>query len=207
MTVADLKAAIQEETDAPPSLQTLFHNGQQLLDDTKTLGQCQIQEQDMLEMLVRSSQRVSNEVPRQGQGTGDSRRNQTSTSQSGLPQADPEIIRQQALRDPRVLAQIRSSQPELADAVSNPLRFREVFQNVHRRQAEADADKQQELAMLNADPFDINAQRKIEEIIRQERVMENLQDAMDHTPEGMSDRPVDGRPSPVLPLATPLHIK
>lgn len=186
--MADLKAAIQAETDVLPSLQTLFHNGQQLLDDTKTLEQCHIQEQDMLELLVRTSQRVSNEVQRQGQGIGDSRRDQISTSQSSSPQADPETIRQQALRDPRVVARIRSAQPELADAISDPIRFREVFQNVHRRQAEAEAEKQQELAMLNADPFDINAQRRIEEIIRQERVMENLQSAMDHTPEGMSDR-------------------
>ena len=189
MTVADLKAVIQGETSVSPSLQALFHNGQQLLDDAKTLEQCQIREQDMLEMLARNPQGVNTEAPRQGQGRVDSRPSRSSTSQSGSSQVDPEIIRQQALNDPRVLAQIRSSQPALADAVSDSTRFREAFHEVQRTQVEVEARRQEELALLNADPFDADAQRKIEEMIRQERVMENLQEAMDHTPEGMSCRP------------------
>lgn len=189
MTVADLKAVIQGETNVPPPLQRLFHNGQQLLDDVKTLEQCQIQEQDMLEMLARNPQALNQEVLRQGQGRADSRSSRSSTAQSGSPQMDPEILRDQALKDPRVLAQIRSSHPELADAVSDPTRFREVLQEAHRRQVEAEAKRMEELARLNADPFDVDAQRKIEEMIRQERVMENLQEAMDHTPEGMSRGP------------------
>lgn len=184
MTVADLKAVIQGETSVSATLQALFHNGQQLVDDAKTLEQCQIQEQDMLEMLARSSQPESHETPRPGQGPGDSRTSRTSDPPSGSRQVDPEMIRQQALQDPRVLAQIRSSQPELADAVSSSTRFLEVFQELQRRQAGFDAQEQEQLALLNADPFDVDAQRKIEEMIRQERVMENLQEAMDHTPEG-----------------------
>lgn len=189
MTVADLKAVIHGETNVPPPLQRLFHNGQQLVDEAKTLEQCQIQEQDMLEMLARNPQALNQDVLRQGQGRADPRSSRSSTAQSGSPQMDPEILRQQALRDPRVLAQIRSSHPELADAVSDSNRFREVLQEAHRSQVEAEAKRMEELARLNADPFDVDAQRKIEEMIRQERVMENLQEAMDHTPEGMCCRP------------------
>ncbi len=37
--------------------------------------------------------------------------------------------------------------------------------------------------MLNADPYDIETQRRIEEAIRMENVMENFTDALEHNPE------------------------
>jgi DNA damage-inducible protein 1 len=44
--------------------------------------------------------------------------------------------------------------------------------------------RRQQIADLNADPFDIDAQMRIAEMIREERVQENLQNAIEHNPEG-----------------------
>jgi hypothetical protein len=40
-----------------------------------------------------------------------------------------------------------------------------------------------EIERLNADPFDVGAQQKIEEAIRQEAVLENLEHALEYSPE------------------------
>lgn len=43
--------------------------------------------------------------------------------------------------------------------------------------------QQREIERLNADPYDVEAQRKIEEAIRQQAVMENLEHAIEYSPE------------------------
>jgi DNA damage-inducible protein 1 len=50
-------------------------------------------------------------------------------------------------------------------------------------QEEAETQKQHERNLLNADPYDVDAQKRIEEAIRQEAVMENLNHALEYSPE------------------------
>jgi DNA damage-inducible protein 1 len=66
------------------------------------------------------------------------------------------------------------------------VRFRQIWDEQMRLQQEAATERQRRLDMLAADPFDVDAQREIEEMIRQEQVAENLQNAMEHNPEGKS---------------------
>ena len=51
---------------------------------------------------------------------------------------------------------------------------------MHREQMARAAEHQ---ALMNSDPFDVDAQRRIEETIREERVAENLEHAMEYIPE------------------------
>lgn len=188
MTTADLKAVIQSDTNLPPASQHLYHNGQLLMDDTKTLEQLRITEGDMLAMHVRSA---APSATRGGAGSsqGGGPIQQGQQQVGGAPGRrrrgpDPEMMRLRMLGDPRMLAEIRNSNPELASVVQDSQRFGQVWDEVQRRQEETEFQKQQEIAALNEDPFNRDAQAKIEEIIRQEAVMENLQNALEHNPEG-----------------------
>ena len=198
MTTADLKAAIQSDTNIPPARQVLYYNGQHLNENTRTLGQMQLKEGDMLALLVQAPP-TQGPTPRAGQtqATGSPQRGRAQDGRGGraAPQrerqrANPEELRLQALGDPRVLEQLRRQVPELVDAVQDPQRFQRMWDDLAKKQEEAERAKQREMALLNEDPFNVEAQAKIEEIIRQEAVMENLQHAVDYNPEGTQAPPL-----------------
>lgn len=50
-------------------------------------------------------------------------------------------------------------------------------------QNSARLQQERERELLEADPYDPDAQRKIEEAIRQERVLQNFEQAMEDMPE------------------------
>lgn len=51
------------------------------------------------------------------------------------------------------------------------------------RRADQERQSLLEIERLNADPFDVDAQQKIEEAIRQEAILENLEHALEYSPE------------------------
>jgi len=101
------------------------------------------------------------------------------------PQPDPEGVRQQLLLNPQAQADLRNRDPELADAVNDANRWRETFTMRQQQSQNAERERQNQIQLLNEDPFNVDAQRKIEELIRQDRVVENLEKAYNENPEGM----------------------
>lgn len=82
-----------------------------------------------------------------------------------------------------MMAEVRRQDPELAEAANNRDRFHTVWNQRQRQIAQAEAEKNAQLALLNADPFNAEAQRKIEEMIQHERIQENIQKALEENPE------------------------
>jgi len=66
---------------------------------------------------------------------------------------------------------------------SNPERFAQLLRELSMRRASIEQQRLVEIERLNADPYDVEAQRKIEEAIRQEAVLENLEHALEYSPE------------------------
>ncbi|KAH9999908.1 hypothetical protein BJV77DRAFT_499480 [Russula vinacea] len=94
------------------------------------------------------------------------------------------MMRLQILGNPELMRSLQETQPELAAAAtSDPRRFAELLRELSALRADQERRRQAEIASLNADPFDIEAQRRIEEAIRQEAVLENLEHAIEYSPE------------------------
>lgn len=174
MTMATLRESIQAESNITPTSQHIYHNGRLISDDAQTMEQLQISDGEMLAVHVRDM-RGTTGVPEPAQQPQPRRR------ASNDP--DPELIRLQVLGQPALRQQLHSQHPGLAAAIDDPVRFAQIFHDSQNREQRERAERQREIERLNDDPFNIEAQRKIEEMIRQERVTENLQNAMEHNPE------------------------
>ncbi|KAM6927398.1 protein DDI1 homolog 2 [Xenentodon cancila] len=95
---------------------------------------------------------------------------------------DPALLQQMLLSNPHELSLLKERNPPLAEALlSGDL---ERFTKVLLEQQQDRAKKEQErIRLLTADPFDLDAQARIEEDIRQHNVEENMTIAMEEAPE------------------------
>ncbi|KAL2159846.1 hypothetical protein VTH06DRAFT_1979 [Thermothelomyces fergusii] len=174
MTIETLRSSIQAETSYHPSAQHLYHNGQLVSDNSKTLAELGVTDGDMLALHVRDM-RGSTAASAGSRSARPAPRHQ--------PVQDPEVIRLQILGDPNLRGELARSRPDLVSALEDPQRFARLFADSLERERREREERQRQIQLLNSDPFDVEAQAKIEEIIRQERVMENLQNAMEYNPE------------------------
>jgi len=182
-TVSVLKESVQAESRIPKTSQHLYHNGQLLNDDSKTMEELQIGDGEMLALHVRDMSGAPGLTGAQQPQQAARRQASTPQARSGQGDPDPETIRLQLLGNPAMRQQAASQRPELAAVIDNPERFAQVFRQMQEQEREEQMRRRQLIADLNSDPFDIDAQMRIAEMIREERVQENLQNAIEHNPE------------------------
>ncbi|KAM0249388.1 hypothetical protein ACHAQJ_009063 [Trichoderma viride] len=187
MTVSTLRESVQAEAGIPLAAQHIYHNGRLISDDTKTMEQLQIGDGDMLAVHVRDMRGSTGPPELAGQSRSAARQQPSAAGSAATAAAgsenDTEMLRLQVLGDPAVRQQLSRQHPELAAAIEDPARFRRIFLDSQDRERREREMRQREIERLNEDPFNVENQRRIEEMIRQERVMENLQNAMEHNPE------------------------
>lgn len=175
MTLDDIKGFVQAEINIPPTAQNYILNDQIITQTSRKLTDLGINDGDILSLAIQTR----TQAPQQRSGR---------SAQAAAPQAqgdgpDPEMLRLQLLGDPRLQAEVRNNDPEMADAITDPTRFHRLWtERISQRRA-AQREKEEMMARLDADPFNVEAQAKIEEMIRQERVLENMQKGMEENPE------------------------
>ena len=184
MKVSTLRESIQAESNIAPTSQHIYHNGRLISDDNKTMEELQIGDGEMLAVHVRDM-RGSTGVPAQPPRPQQAQQAQPQQPQQpGRGQPDPEFLRLQVLGNPAMRQQVEMQNPQLAAALEDPAQFAQILRSGQEREQRERLERQREIERLNEDPFNVENQRRIEEMIRQERVMENLQNAMEHNPEG-----------------------
>jgi len=179
MSIETLRSFIQTETGQDPTSQHLYHNGNLLTDNSKTLSELQINDGDMLAVHIRDMRgSVSG-----GQQAAQQQRGARGGNAGPGDSQDPELLRLQILGNPALRAELTRQAPDLGAAVEDPQRFAQLWSARYDAERRAQMERHRQIQELNRDPFDPEAQAKIAEIIRQERVTENLQNAMEFNPE------------------------
>merc|ERR1719471_2155238 len=95
---------------------------------------------------------------------------------------DPAWIREMLAANPDQLAQLKQNNPPLAEAFASG--NLEEFARVLKQQQEARKEREAlRIRMMNADPFDLEAQRLIAQEIEQKNIDQNMELAMEASPE------------------------
>ncbi|KAL2889606.1 DNA damage-inducible protein 1 [Ceratocystis lukuohia] len=191
MTLETLCDSIRTETQIPNDAQHIYHNGHLIADRVKTLEEMGIVDGDMLALHVRKARDSGSAADARGRQSAAAASSSAPVAQlptGGAATMDnvrnnPELLRLQLLSSPEARAHLQRAQPALADALEDPARFANLLQQNFNRDLDERRARQDQIDRWNADPFDVESQARIEEMIRQERVMENLQNAMEYNPE------------------------
>ena len=159
----NVKAILEAEFAIAPENQQILFLGRVLPDDKRTLASYGIKDGDLL---VIHDTRAMN------------------TQNSEMSNLE-EVMRQQILQSPSLQQNLRQHNPVLLDAaLRSPQEFAQVITQQRAKVQEMQAAQEE---LLNADPFDVEAQKKIEESIRQDRVTENLEHAIEYSPESFGN--------------------
>lgn len=93
-------------------------------------------------------------------------------------------MRQHVIKDERLRAQLQKTQPKLVDAAfTDPEGFHRMVREIDDQKHEAEAKRLREEQALMSDPFNVEAQRRIEKAIQQENIMANMEAALEYNPE------------------------
>ncbi|GAB4845860.1 DNA damage-inducible protein 1, variant 2 [Ancistrocladus abbreviatus] len=171
-SVENVKALLEVESGVGLDQQQLLYHGQEIRNHEKLSG-LGVKDGDLLMMVSGARSGVSS--------------NNLSLNPDGSA-VNPAAFQQHFRCDSNLMAQLFQNDPDLAQAISgNDLnKLQEVLRQRHQQRSELNHRLEEELALLHADPFDVEAQKKIEAAIRQKGIDENWAAALEYNPEAFA---------------------
>lgn len=109
--------------------------------------------------------------------------------------------------DPYFPMRLKHSDPQLYEAVknNNRLEVKRIFEERHRIRRENELKRRKLIDQLNSDPYNAELQKKIEEMIYQEQIREQLENVIEYYPESFGvvymlyiDTEINGTPVKVF---------
>merc|ERR1719382_30143 len=115
-------------------------------------------------------------------GSGSAPSSSAAPARARVGEEDPAAIREMLRANPDQMAMLKQNNPKLSEALeSGDL---EAFAKVLKEQQDARKEREQmRIRMMNADPFDMEAQRLIQQEIEQKNIDHNMELAMEASPE------------------------
>ncbi|XP_058112943.1 protein DNA-DAMAGE INDUCIBLE 1 isoform X2 [Magnolia sinica] len=172
-SVENVKALLEVETRVSLQQQQLLFNGKEIR-NTERLSSLGVGEGDLLMM---STVSPATRAPT----------NDLSFNPDGSA-VNPEAFQQHLRRNGDMIAQLLQNDPPLAQAIlgDNIENLQNLLRERHQQKMELQRRQEEELALMYADPFDVESQRKIEAAIRQKGIDENWAAALEHNPEAFA---------------------
>eukprot|EP01018_Ginkgo_biloba_P025158 Gb_22133 [translate_table: standard] len=169
--VENVKALLEVETQVPLQQQQLLYHGKEI-GNTELLSSVGIIEGDLIMMVSSSSSTGTNDLSINPDGSA----------------VNPRALQQHIRNDSHLMNQLLERDPPFAHAVlgENLEALQSILRERHQQRLQLQRQQQEEIALINADPFDVEAQRKIEEAIRQKSIDENWEAALEHNPEAFA---------------------
>ncbi|KAH9652529.1 protein DNA-DAMAGE INDUCIBLE 1 [Citrus sinensis] len=177
-TVENVKALLEVETQVPLQQQQLLYNGREM-NNAEKLSALGVKDEDLVMMVSNAASRIPHYFS--------PATNNLSFNPDGSA-VNPAAFQQHIRNDANLMTQLFQSDPELAQVLlGNDLnKLQDLLRERSRQRSELRRRQEEEMALLYADPFDVEAQKKIEAAIRQKGIDENWAAALEHNPEAFA---------------------